>query len=376
MGIDYVTMARNSFNQDSDFIAKARNVYSHLNDEISKKIFEVRSLYALTGDLSYLMNIDPKYRNLSSDIEVYAEKIHKFDHCLIYGAGGAGHYLARRFQIFGVNIDAFIEPDEAKCGIDPQTGIKIISEEELINNRAIYSDKNVVISYSKKDVADSTRRRLIEKAGIPENSIAMGVYDWRNNSSQYFDYFDPLENEVFVDCGCYDGGSCFRFAGWCGQKGYDHIYSFEADPVNYEKCKKVLETLGKCDLYPYGTSKANEKAYFISKGFEDSCIITKEEAEAAGMEGVQTIETVALDDVLKDKRVTFIKFDVEGAEYDALLGAKELIKANRPRMAVSVYHKPEDFVILADLILEMHPDYRISFRHYGLDELETIMYVE
>ena len=93
-------------------------------------------------------------------------------------------------------------------------------------------------------------------------------------------------------------------------------------------------------------------------------------------EGVEEIETVALDDVLEGKRITFIKMDIEGAEYEALLGARKLIEINRPRMAISVYHKYEDFVTLADLVLKMHPDYRISFRHYGFDELETVMYVE
>ena len=88
------------------------------------------------------------------------------------------------------------------------------------------------------------------------------------------------------------------------------------------------------------------------------------------------IETVALDDVLAVKRITFIKMDIEGAEYEALLGARKLIMENRPRMAISVHHKFEDFVTLADLVLSMHPDYRIAFRHYGFDDLETVMYVE
>ena len=80
--------------------------------------------------------------------------------------------------------------------------------------------------------------------------------------------------------------------------------------------------------------------------------------------------------MLEGKRITFIKMDIEGAEYEALLGARKLIEINRPRMAISVYHKYEDFVTLADLVLKMHPDYRISFRHYGFDELETVMDVE
>ena len=120
----------------------------------------------------------------------------------------------------------------------------------------------------------------------------------------------------------------------------------------------------------------NKKVYFASEAFETSCIISREEAEKRNFEGVEEIETVALDDVLAGKRIPFIKMDIEGAEYEALLGARKLIMENRPRMAISVYHKYEDFVTLADLVLKMHPDYKISFRHYGLDELETVMYVE
>lgn len=373
MGADYLALAVNT---DAELVEMARNVYAHLSDDISKKIFEARLMYAMTGNVGAMTGLDAKYRNLSSDMESYAEKIKKGDHVLVYGSGGAAHYLAGRFLRFGAHIDAFIEPDDSKGSVDAQTGIRIISEKEMCDNKAVYGDKKVIISYSVKSVADETKKRLCNDIGIAEENIAMGMYDWRNNSSQYFDFFEPLENEVFVDCGCYDGGTCYRFAAWCGQKGFDHIYSFEADPKNYEKCKKLLEPLGKCDLYPYGTAGKNEKVYFASKGFEDSCIISKEEAESRNFDGVETIETIALDEVLKGKKITYLKMDVEGAEYDALLGAETLIKECHPRMAISIYHKLEDFITLPDLILKMHPDYRITFRHYGLDDLETIMYVE
>ena len=216
----------------------------------------------------------------------------------------------------------------------------------------------------------------MEEIGIDGKNICSGVFDWRNNQGQYFDFFEAKENEVFVDCGCFDGATCFNCAGWCGHRGFDHIYSFEADPVNYEKSKAALEPLGKCELFPYGTSDVNKKVYFAADAFETSCIISKEEAEKRNFKGVEEIETVALDEVLAGKRVTFIKMDIEGAEYEALIGARKLIMENRPRMAISVYHKFEDFVTLANLVLEMHPDYRIAFRHYGFDELETVMYVE
>ena len=367
---------RASGNMDAGFQEMAEKVYAHLTDEISKKIFEARLKYAAEKDLGYITGLESKYRNLNSDMQVYVEKIQKGAHVMIYGAGVAGHYLFGRFKGFGVNVDCFIDQDESKGPVDGQTGIKVITEKELLDNKELYGGKTVVISYPVKPVAHEVRKRLIDEIGIDENNIIMGIFDWRNNQGQYFDYFAPGENEVFVDCGCFDGATCFNFAGWCGSKGFEHIYSFEADPKNYEKSKELLAPLGKCELFPYGTSDANKKVYFASDAFETRCIISREEAEKKNFEGVTEIETVALDDVLAGKRVTFIKMDIEGAEYEALMGAKKLIMENRPRMAISVYHKFEDFVTLADLVLSMHPDYRIAYRHYGFDDLETVMYVE
>ena len=367
---------RASGDMNADFLEMARNVYAHLNDEISKKIFEAKIMYASTGDVGYITGLESKYRNLNSDMQVYVEKLRKGSHCLIYGAGRAGHYLAGRFKQFGVVVDCFVDPDESLGPVDAQTGIKVITDKELSENKSVYGDKTFVISYSKKPVADEVKKRLIDEIGICEKNICSGIFDWRNNQGQYFDYFEAGENEVFVDCGCFDGATCFNFAGWCGHKGFEHIYSFEADPTNYAKAKEILAPLGKCDLYPYGTADSNKKVYFASDAFETSCIISREEAEKRNFEGVTEIETVALDDVLEGKKITFIKMDIEGAEYEALQGARKLIMENRPRMAISVYHKFEDFVTLADLVLEMHPDYRISYRHYGFDDLETVMYVE
>ena len=367
---------RGSGNMDAGFEEMAKRVYSHLNDEISRKIFDARMMYAKTGDLGYITGLESKYRNLNSDMQVYVEKIQKGTHCLIYGAGVAGHYLAGRFKNFGVIIDAFIDPDESKGPVDEQTGIKVIKEKDLAENKALYDGKTLVISYPVKPVADEIRKRLIDDIGISENNITGGIFDWRNNQGQYFDYFEARENEVFVDCGCFDGATCYNFAGWCGAKGFDRIYSFEADPKNYARAKEILAPLGKCELFPYGTADVNKKVYFAADAFETSCIISKEEAEKRNFEGVEEIETAALDDVLEGKKITFIKMDIEGAEYEALQGARKLIMENRPRMAISVYHKFEDFVTLADLVLKMHPDYRIAFRHYGYDDLETVMYVE
>ena len=72
--------------------------------------------------------------------------------------------------------------------------------------------------------------------------------------------------------------------------------------------------------------------------------------------------------------MTFIKLDVEGAERKALQGARKTIKRDRPRLAVSVYHKAEDIIELPAYILSLHEDYRLYLRHYQMSPCETIVY--
>lgn len=81
-----------------------------------------------------------------------------------------------------------------------------------------------------------------------------------------------------------------------------------------------------------------------------------------------------IDKIVGDDIVTFIKMDVEGAEYQSLIGAKNTIQKNKPDLAICIYHKQMDFIDLPSLILEMVPEYKIAFRHYTNYECETILY--
>ena len=56
-------------------------------------------------------------------------------------------------------------------------------------------------------------------------------------------------------------------------------------------------------------------------------------------------------DAATDREVTFIKLEIEGSELQALNGARESIARNRPKMAISIYHKPEDLETLLEFVL-------------------------
>lgn len=65
------------------------------------------------------------------------------------------------------------------------------------------------------------------------------------------------------------------------------------------------------------------------------------------------VETVAIDEIVKDEKVTFIKLDVEGAAMKALQGAKNTTLKNKPRLTVCIYHKPEDIIEIPAYFLSL-----------------------
>ena len=72
----------------------------------------------------------------------------------------------------------------------------------------------------------------------------------------------------------------------------------------------------------------------------------------------------SLDSVLCKEAVDYIKYDVEGAEREAIIGSQKTILSRRPALLVSAYHKSEDIFALPLQIHALRPDYKLYYRRY------------
>jgi hypothetical protein len=93
--------------------------------------------------------------------------------------------------------------------------------------------------------------------------------------------------------------------------------------------------------------------------------------------GTAKAQFIKLDDLSlnDDSGNIVIKMDIEGAEFEALKGAESLIKKKKPRLAVCVYHKPEDIIDIPFYINSIEPEYKFFIRHNCLVNLtETVLY--
>ncbi len=69
-------------------------------------------------------------------------------------------------------------------------------------------------------------------------------------------------------------------------------------------------------------------------------VLASETARLAG-DGNVVVECIPIDDLAPAADPTFIKMDIEGAELDALAGARRSIQTHRPILSISVYHKQD-----------------------------------
>lgn len=54
--------------------------------------------------------------------------------------------------------------------------------------------------------------------------------------------------------------------------------------------------------------------------------------------------------------------DIEGEEMKALLGSDQIIRRDKPVLAISIYHKPEDFFNIKPWLQSICPDYKFIIK--------------
>lgn len=186
---------------------------------------------------------------------------------------------------------------------------------------------------------------------------------------QYPQYFvDDIicidENEVYVDAGLCNGDVIDQFIKFTNNK-YLKIYGFEPDISAYEKIKEQFEYEKRVEILPYALHSENTMFKFSVLPHGSSKIEETGEVQ---------VKAVKLDDMQINEQVTFIKMDIEGAEKEGLLGAFETIKKDKPKLAISLYHKVEDLWELPLLIHSINPNYKLYIRHHSEFPTETVLY--
>ena len=196
----------------------------------------------------------------------------------------------------------------------------------------------------------------------------------KNISSPKFDALDLLDLQnlnkdlCYIDVGAYNGDTVLELREYLKYKNINKVIALEPDKKNFEKLKINLKDLFECELYNIGAWSCEETLFFDSKSGRNSSFNIINAGNKA-----KTVQVNSLDNLLKSFDFNninnkigemLIKYDVEGSEYEALIGSVEIIKKYSPKLIVSLYHRTEDIFKLLLLINSINADYDFYIRKH------------
>ena len=194
-------------------------------------------------------------------------------------------------------------------------------------------------------------------------------------SDEKFDLLNIGTEETVVDLGAYDGDTLVEFLNGTSMQ-FRKLYAMEPDNKNYRKLKRKLYMIGSALLEAYNAGAWDEDTT-ITFNMRAGRGSTAGDSNTGRRRVLQyrDIKMMKTDTMLRGDAATYIKIDVEGAEENALRGAKETIANFRPKLNVALYHRNEDMFRLPLLISELNRKYKFYMRHHPyIPDWDTNLY--
>jgi FkbM family methyltransferase len=176
------------------------------------------------------------------------------------------------------------------------------------------------------------------------------------------------QGDFVIDGGSFMGETAF----WFLSKGASKVYAFEPDPLNFKVLSENIKRNNMSErIIPIQQILLDKQDRVNISSTGTSMSIT-----LGG--GNTVVKSLTLDSFVerqKLERVDFIKLDVEGAELSILKGALETIKKFKPKMAISIYHKPEDIITIPLFLFNVLPQAKFYLSHKFYNWCETVLFV-
>ena len=179
----------------------------------------------------------------------------------------------------------------------------------------------------------------------------------------------PEAGDYVVDGGACLGDTAAVFSNAVGELGM--VYSFDPlmDHIEILEHNTAQFPIKNVKVMPFGLGNENI----------DSEPVRLNSYNPGFSAGSSVVPLRKIDTLVRNheiKRINFIKLDVEGFEMQVLIGGFNAINRFKPKIAVSLYHKPNDMFEILTYIKEYHPFYKFYLGHYTIHKEETVLYCD
>lgn len=319
---------------------------------------------------------------------------------VMYGMGNGADKIINRFEKLNINISDFFASDGFVRGHSFH-GKKVLSFSDI---KEKYDDFIIILSFASSldnmldifyslnenyemyapdvpvtddgtfnlEYYNKNKEKLEYARGLFSDDLSKKVFD---NIIKYkltgkIDYLKEIETTpddawnnilspdkyyVTVDAGAYNGDTAREIVERCGN--LRKIYALEPDRRNFKKLSAYSEQEKRVVALNCASWNEDTVLEFDASGNRNANTFLTETKKTASTEAKRI-------DGICGGKIDYIKYDVEGAERNALLGSREVIAKYTPDLLVSAYHRNCDLYDLPILIKELNPSYRLFLRKY------------
>lgn len=329
---------------------------------------------------------------------------------VIFGAGAAGQLVQQKLADRGIRVSAFSDNAPATWGTE-RNGVPVIPPDALASKpdalvvicswdvdgierqlrrigvsaieknayiaslaepqRAFFREHLSKAAELEARLADEESRDVLRSLTLHALTFDGALLDAIHDPNQYFyhERFAIRPGDTVVDGGAFTGDTVADIVKRYGRT-FGAIHCFEPNEKNYTELVAYLEreSFGKSVVaHKLGLWDSVGELHYSGAG-------SSFHLSAPGEPVVETIPVSTMDSVFADTRVDFIKMDLEGAEPVALRGGENVIRRDRPRLAICVYHFPEQLWEIPLTIASLVPSYKLYLRNHTNQRRETVIY--
>lgn len=248
------------------------------------------------------------------------------------------------------------------CGIDKEYDMYVpdmpVAGVEEYFDKTFYNSNYSSIVEAYESLADEKSRAIFSSIVQYKLSGKMKyLLDCYSTRDEIYSIMPVDDITVMVDAGAYNGDTVREAKAYF--ENLKRVYALEPDKRNYKKLKRYSEAESKIEIISINSAAwcADAEGRFFGSGNRNSTAV----ATASYEHDDDSVEMIRIDQLTDDK-VDYIKYDVEGAEMEALLGSHKTIVEDTPTLLISLYHRSRDIFEIVNYVRRTYSSYSLYLR--------------
>ena len=182
------------------------------------------------------------------------------------------------------------------------------------------------------------------------------LLDCYSTTEELYGELDSERIRTYLDLGAYNGDTLREAERYF--PNLERAVALEPDPKTYKRLLKYCDTVENIEITPINAAAWScvAEGSFSSSGNRNSSVSSTASYENKVVElPLITVDCLGLSP-------DYIKYDVEGAEMESLIGSDETIRAHHPELLISLYHRSRDIFELINYLSDRYPEYTLKIR--------------